>query len=112
LLTELRDDLPDGSLKSEIVAQLQAMTNVPAGGSAIAALPQGEQIAAIRSMVEGLAARLATTGGSADEWARLIRALNVLGEKDRAVTILAEARQKFAAEPAQLRLLEDAAKAE
>ena len=32
-------------------------------------------------MVEGLASRLAETGGSAEEWARLIGALGVLGEK-------------------------------
>jgi cytochrome c-type biogenesis protein CcmH len=112
LLTQLRDDLPEGALKSEIEAQLRTMADVPIGGAAIAALPQGEQMAAIRSMVEGLASRLATTGGSAQDWGRLIRALHVLGEKDRAAMILAEARQKFAAEPAQLRQLEDAAKAE
>ncbi|MGL4635972.1 MAG: c-type cytochrome biogenesis protein CcmI [Beijerinckiaceae bacterium] len=112
LLTGLRDDLPDGALKSEIVAQLNAMQAVPEGGAAIAALPQGEQAAVIRSMVEGLAQRLATTGGSAEEWARLIRALNVLGEKERAALILAEARQKFAADPEQLRLVEEFGKAQ
>ncbi len=112
LLTSLRDDLPEGGLKAEIMTQLKAMTEMPTGGSTIAALPQNEQVAVIRSMVEGLATRLATTGGSAEEWARLIRALTVLGEKDRAALILAEARQKFSAEPMHLRQLEEAAKAE
>ena len=35
-------------------------------------------------MVEGLAERLASEGGSAEEWARLIFALAQLGDADRA----------------------------
>ncbi len=62
-------------------------------------------------MVEGLAQRLATSGGSAEEWARLIRALTVLKENDRAQTILAEARQRFAAEPEALKRIEEAGRA-
>jgi cytochrome c-type biogenesis protein CcmH len=60
--------------------------------------------------VEGLAQRLASSGGSAEEWARLIRALAVLNETDRAKLILGEARQKFAAQPDDLRRIEEAAK--
>jgi cytochrome c-type biogenesis protein CcmH len=110
LLQALQGDLPDGELRAEIGRQLTALGAVPRGGEAIAALPQGEQQQAIRSMVDGLAQRLATSGGSAAEWARLIRALTVLGERERAVAILAEARQKFAADAAGLREIEDAAK--
>jgi cytochrome c-type biogenesis protein CcmH len=110
LLAGLRNDLPDGELKAEINRQLAAMTGAPAGGEAIAALPRGEQQQAVRSMVEGLAARLAASGGPAADWARLIRALIVLGERDRAAAILAEARQTFAAKPAELQMIEDAAK--
>ena len=65
----------------------------------------------IRGMVDGLAARLAADGGAAPDWARLINALGNLGEIDRARAILAEARQKFAAEPAALAGIEDAARA-
>jgi cytochrome c-type biogenesis protein CcmH len=112
LLTALQGDLPDGELKAEIGRQIATLTGAPAGGGAIAALPQAQQNEAIRGMVEGLAQRLATTGGSADEWARLIRALTVLGERDRVGAILGEARQKFAAQPEALRMIEDAAKAQ
>lgn len=63
----------------------------------------------IRSMVNGLAERLATNGGSASEWARLITALGVLGEIDRATSILAEARDVFANEETALAIIEDAA---
>ncbi|GLQ34828.1 c-type cytochrome biogenesis protein CcmI [Amylibacter marinus] len=50
----------------------------------------------VRGMVGGLAARLASQGGSVDEWARLIRALGVLGETTRANEIWQEAQDVFA----------------
>lgn len=55
--------------------------------------------AMIESMVEGLAERLANDGGAASEWARLIGALGVLGQTDRAAAIYAEAQDVFAADP-------------
>jgi cytochrome c-type biogenesis protein CcmH len=110
LLTQLSNDIPDGDLKTEIINQLRAMGMVPKGGETIAALPQGEQNKAIRSMVEGLAQRLATTGGSVDEWARLIRALTVLKETDRVGLIVSEARKKFATNQEHIKMIEDAAK--
>ncbi|WP_372605482.1 c-type cytochrome biogenesis protein CcmI [Actibacterium sp.] len=58
--------------------------------------------AMIRGMVERLSDRLATDGGTADEWARLIGALGVLGETDRARGIWAEAQTVFAQHPADL----------
>ncbi|WPY95567.1 c-type cytochrome biogenesis protein CcmI [Limimaricola variabilis] len=54
----------------------------------------------IRSMVENLASRLAESGGPASDWARLIRALGVLGEATRAEAIWGEAQQVFAGDPA------------
>ncbi len=63
----------------------------------------------IRGMVEGLAGRLAEQGGPAEEWARLITALGVLGEIDRAGAIYAEAREAFGADSEDLALIEDAA---
>lgn len=107
LLTDLMKDLPEGELKAEIGRQLAAL-GAPQGGEAVAALAPEAQQAAIRGMVEGLAERLAASGGSAEDWARLIRALTVLKETERAQTILAEARQKFAGRPDELKRIEDA----
>jgi cytochrome c-type biogenesis protein CcmH len=59
-----------------------------------------ERMDMIRGMVAGLSDRLATEGGSPDEWARLIRAYGVLGETDRAAAIWAEAQQVFPVEEA------------
>lgn len=65
--------------------------------------------AMIQSMVDGLAERLATEGGSAEEWARLIGALGVLGDRDRAQAIYAEAQQVFAEIPDALAAITAAA---
>ncbi|MDF1856084.1 c-type cytochrome biogenesis protein CcmI [Pseudooceanicola sp.] len=63
----------------------------------------------IRGMVTRLAERLATQGGSAAEWARLIGAYGVLGETARARTIRDEARQVFAGRSADLATIDAAA---
>jgi cytochrome c-type biogenesis protein CcmH len=61
-------------------------------------------------MVEGLASRLASQGGTAEEWARLITSLGVLGETERAAAILGEARNVFADDEGALRALDEAAR--
>lgn len=68
-------------------------------GAAIAALPAGQQLTAIRGMVDGLAARLAQDGHDKDGWLRLVRAYSVLGEKGRAASALADARKNLASDP-------------
>lgn len=65
--------------------------------------------AMIRGMVDGLAERLATEGGSAAEWARLITALGVLGDVDRAKAIAAEAQTVFAGQTDALDMINQAA---
>lgn len=63
----------------------------------------------IEGMVEGLKQRLASEGGTAEEWARLISALATLGRKDEAKAILGEARGIFAEYPNELAFIEAAA---
>ncbi|WP_050526415.1 c-type cytochrome biogenesis protein CcmI [Pseudorhodobacter aquimaris] len=70
--------------------------------------PEDRQ-AMIRSMVDGLNDRLATEGGTAQEWARLIGALATLGEADRARAIWVEAQQNFVGREAELGIINDAA---
>jgi cytochrome c-type biogenesis protein CcmH len=53
----------------------------------------------IRGMVARLSDRLATDGGTPQEWARLINALGVLGDLDQARAIYANAQQVFADTP-------------
>ena len=54
------------------------------------------RMAMIGSMVEQLSERLATEGGPASEWARLITSLGVLGQTDRARAIFENAQEVFA----------------
>ena len=71
-----------------------------------AELSPAEQQEMIRGMVTRLSDRLASEGGSAEEWARLIGALSVLGDTDRARTIYDEARNVFSADAESLALID------
>ncbi|MBV1868995.1 MAG: c-type cytochrome biogenesis protein CcmI [Marinosulfonomonas sp.] len=84
----------------------------PTAGDVAAAsdLSEAERDEMIRGMVEQLSDRLANEGGSAQEWARLIRTLGILGEVDRARAIWAEAQQVFAAAPEAIDEIRAAAK--
>ncbi len=62
----------------------------------------------IRSMVAQLTDRLASDGGSVEEWVRLIGANNVLGETDAAQKALADAKAAFAGDAAALARIEKA----
>ena len=64
----------------------------------------------IRGMVSGLSERLATEGGTPQEWARLINALGVLGEREQARAIWAEAQGTFAELPEALATVNAAAR--
>ncbi|PZQ99807.1 MAG: c-type cytochrome biogenesis protein CcmI [Cereibacter sphaeroides] len=76
---------------------------------AAAGLSDAERQEMARGMVERLNQRLATEGGSAQEWARLIGAYGVLGETDKARQIWSEAQQRFASQPGDMETLRAAA---
>ena len=76
---------------------------------AAAAMTPQQRTEMIGAMVAGLAERLATEGGSATDWARLIAAYAVLGERDKAARIWAEAQSVFAAAPTDLAVIRAAA---
>ena len=63
----------------------------------------------ISNMVESLANRLASQGGTSDEWARLIKALSVLGDLDRAKKIWAEASNIYNNSPVDLNVINNIA---
>ena len=72
-------------------------------------MEEGDRQAMIQGMVDSLNDRLATEGGSADEWARLISAYGVLGQGERAAAIWAEAQQVFASDADALSVVRSAA---
>ncbi len=80
-------------------ASAAAASQTSAAPASQAAAPAGSddaQQAQIRGMVERLATRLAQSGGSADEWGRLIRSYVVMREADKAREALAAARKALA----------------
>ena len=74
-------------------------------------MPPEDRAQMIEDMVGGLSARLANDGGTADEWAQLIRALAVLERDEQAVAVLQEARTVFAARAEDLALINATAEA-
>ena len=70
--------------------------------------PEDRQ-AMVENMVAGLASRLATEGGTPDEWARLIGAQIVLGRTEQARAVYEEGRTVFAESPEALAILDAAA---
>lgn len=77
--------------------------------AAAADLSPEERQQMIQGMVSRLAGRLATEGGSPEEWARLIAALGTLGQAQRAIEIRDEAMAVFADDAAALQMIENAA---
>ena len=83
----------------------------PTGAEVAAAADMSpeDQRAMIEAMVDGLSDRLASDGGPAEDWARLITSLGVLGEGARAAAIYAEAQTRFAGRATELEALRLAA---
>lgn len=121
----LREGPEDAPWIEPILAQIEPMAqmagvdySVPAIGSsrgptqedidAASEMTGAERMEMIRGMVAGLEDRLATTGGPAADWARLITALGVLGDRDRASAIHANAVDVFAGDPAALDVIQRA----
>jgi cytochrome c-type biogenesis protein CcmH len=68
-----------------------------------------DRTAMIRSMVEGLDAKLKDNPQDIEGWLRLVRARAVLNEPDKAVAALSTARQTFAGKDGETKLLNDLA---
>ncbi len=77
--------------------------------AAAAEMTPEERQAMIEGMVAQLADRLATEGGPAEDWARLITSLAALGRLDEAREIYAEAQQVFEGRSVEMAGLREAA---
>ncbi len=123
----LEESQPDAPWVGPIRAQIEDLAffagvdyRLPPEGSAPLRGPSAADIEAagdldpaarmemIRSMVGGLSERLATEGGPPADWARLIRAYGVLGERGTAAAIWEEAQRVFPDDLARVPILEAA----
>jgi cytochrome c-type biogenesis protein CcmH len=100
------DGLPVGDERRPTVEAALAR----AEGRAPAAAFPPEQLAAIRGMVESLAAKLEQDPDNAEGWVRLIRSYSVLGETEKRDAAVKAARARYANAPNILKQIEDAAR--
>lgn len=101
-LARLKGEAPaQAQTQAQAEAQSQGRVQTPDAGRAAAlqSLPPAGREGAIRGMVEGLDRRLSDTGGSLDEWLRLVRSYGVLKERDKAAAALERARKALADDP-------------
>mgnify|MGYP003707201275 CR=1 FL=1 len=73
-------------------------------------MSESDRGAMVRGMVDRLASRLKQDGGDVDGWLRLVRAYLVMGERDKAKSALADARQAVANDAERLRQLNEGLK--
>ncbi|WP_201157704.1 c-type cytochrome biogenesis protein CcmI [Rhodobaculum claviforme] len=125
----LQDSAPDAPWVAPIRANIEFMAaragvnySLPPAGAASAPrltdadleaardMDPGARVQMIEGMVAGLSQRLATQGGSAEEWGRLIAAHGVLGNTAEAAAIWTEAQAVFGARPEQLEVIRTAAR--
>ncbi len=125
----LEDGPPDAPWIAPIRAQIEFMAmragvnyTLPPEGSARAPrlsdadleaardMDPEARVQMIEGMVAGLSQRLATQGGSHEDWARLIAAHGVLGNAAEASAIWTEAQAVFGARPEQLEVIRAAAR--
>jgi cytochrome c-type biogenesis protein CcmH len=73
-------------------------------------MTETDRDAMIRGMVERLATRLKQNGDDVEGWLRLVRAYMVMGDRDKARSALADARQAVANDAERLRRLNEGLK--
>lgn len=111
----------DAPWRPLVQAALVRVGGAPAGVPTAPALPDGAMAAAkdmseadrgtmIRGMVDRLATRLKQNGDDVEGWLRLVRAYMVMGERDKAVSAVTDARQAVANDAERLRQLNDGLK--
>lgn len=112
----IRGQIEDAAAWAGVDYTLPEPSNAPAlaGPDADAVAAASEMSAQdrqqmIANMVAQLSERLATEGGSAQEWAQLISALGVLGDAERARVIWNEAQTVFAADADGLAMIRTSA---
>src|SRR5436190_5105925 len=120
MLQDARPGSPWIGMVREALAQFEPSGN--AAPSASAPGPSAEDVAAanemkpddrnamIRGMVDRLAERLKRDGSDLEGWLRLVRAYTVLGERDRALSALADARRAIGQDTDKLRRLDELVK--
>lgn len=105
----LLGELPAGDARAQALRAEIGQVKSAGGLKPVQPEQPDEMGAAIRQMVDGLAARLAASPDDPQGWARLVRAYTVLGETEKRAAALARARALFKDDPEVLKALDEAA---
>jgi hypothetical protein len=73
-------------------------------------MTEGDRNTMIRGMVDRLATRLKQNGDDVEGWLRLVRAYMVMGDRDKAISARADARQAVGGDAERLRQLNEGLK--
>lgn len=109
LLAESDPDAPWVGVVRRRIAALESDGSVPDAAADVSD-DAGDPSGAIAGMVAGLAERLATQGGNAQEWGRLVRSYAVLGQVEPAEQALADARRALAGDSRAIEEVESVAR--
>jgi cytochrome c-type biogenesis protein CcmH len=113
MLAKAPSDAPWRSLVQAALARIAGSTAPVLPDDAVAAakdMSETDRSAMIRGMVERLAGRLKQNGDDVEGWLRLVRAYMVMGDRDKAKSALADARQAVAKDAERLRQLNEGLK--
>lgn len=108
----LKDARPDSPWAGPVRDALARLEEAPPPGPGAADVAAAEQMkpedrnAMVRGMVDRLAERLKRDGSDVEGWLRLVRAYTVLGDRDRALSALADARRALGHDTDKLRRLD------
>lgn len=110
-IAPIRDQLPEVAMRAGVNYTLPDPPRGPSSADVAAAadMTAEDRQAMITGMVAQLGERLANEGGPAEDWARLITSLGVLGRTDEAREIYAEAQARFSGQSVALAGLREAA---
>ena len=110
-IAPIREQLPEVAMRAGVNYTMPEEQRGPSAEDVAAAaeMTAEDRQAMISGMVAQLGERLATEGGPAEDWARLITSLGVLGRTDEAREIYAEAQKRFAGQSVELAGLREAA---
>jgi cytochrome c-type biogenesis protein CcmH len=112
-IAPIRAQIEDVAMRAGIEFTLPPAAGLPGPDADAMAAAQDMTAQDRQAMIEGMVAqlgeRLATEGGTVEEWARLISSLSVLNRKDEAQIIYAEALATFEGSPSQQSFLREQA---
>jgi cytochrome c-type biogenesis protein CcmH len=113
MLAKAPADAPWRPLVQAALARVGGSTAPALSDDAMAAakdMNEADRGAMIHRMVDRLAARLKQNGDDVEGWLRLVRAYMVMGDRDKAKSALADARQAVANDAERLRQLNEGLK--